>query len=221
MDTAETLMPLKNYQQSYEVLGLKEPTDWNTVRSTYQRLALYHHPDRQNNDSKVGPDAGANEQFIEITKAYHSLRDYYRRHNKLPPFKPPAANSNDTSVKKSATKTNRNEDWDVNTYYTHVKASEFDAIMKKEMAKNTRQAAKVKSGFFDSRAARLLGGCIAIIIALLTLAWLLNLLDENQKKLISGRAMQSRVQQDTIYAVESQPGQLLADDHSYLTDEIQ
>ena len=221
MDNAEQIMPLKDYQQSYEVLGLKGPADWHTVRSTYQRLALHHHPDRQKNGGVANAEAEANEQFIEITKAYHSLRDYHRRHHKLPPITPPAFNSNDSSAKKSATKTNRNEDWDVNRYYTPVNASEFDAIMQTEMAKNTRSTAAPQDKFFNGRMGKLIGGCVAILFALLILALLLSLVNENQKKLISGRAIQSRVQQDTIYSTDTQPGQLLADHHGYLADEIQ
>jgi molecular chaperone DnaJ len=57
----------------YEILGVARDADADAVKKAYRRLALEHHPDR-NNGSK-----DAEERFKEATEAYEVLRDPERR----------------------------------------------------------------------------------------------------------------------------------------------
>ncbi|HUF69538.1 MAG TPA: molecular chaperone DnaJ [Longimicrobiales bacterium] len=57
----------------YEILGVARDADADAVKKAYRRLALEHHPDR-NNGSKA-----AEERFKEATEAYEVLRDPERR----------------------------------------------------------------------------------------------------------------------------------------------
>jgi molecular chaperone DnaJ len=57
----------------YEILGVARNADADAVKKAYRRLALEHHPDR-NNGSK-----DAEERFKEATEAYEVLRDPERR----------------------------------------------------------------------------------------------------------------------------------------------
>lgn len=56
----------------YEMLGVAESADAETIRSAYRRLVLQLHPDR----SKA---PGAAEQFMRVTEAYEVLSDPERR----------------------------------------------------------------------------------------------------------------------------------------------
>lgn len=57
----------------YEVLGVGRESDAEAIKKAYRKLALQHHPDR-NNGSKE-----AEERFKEATEAYEVLRDPEKR----------------------------------------------------------------------------------------------------------------------------------------------
>lgn len=57
----------------YEILGVQRNADGEAIKKAYRKLALQHHPDR-NNGSKE-----AEELFKEATEAYEVLRDPERR----------------------------------------------------------------------------------------------------------------------------------------------
>jgi molecular chaperone DnaJ len=57
----------------YEILSVPRDADAETIKKAYRKLALQHHPDR-NNGSKE-----AEEQFMEATEAYEVLRDTDKR----------------------------------------------------------------------------------------------------------------------------------------------
>jgi molecular chaperone DnaJ len=57
----------------YEILGIARDADADAIKKAYRKLALQHHPDR-NNGSK-----DAEERFKEATEAYEVLRDPDRR----------------------------------------------------------------------------------------------------------------------------------------------
>jgi molecular chaperone DnaJ len=57
----------------YEILGVGRDADAETVKKAYRKLALQHHPDRNNGDKQ------AEEQFKEATEAYEVLRDPEKR----------------------------------------------------------------------------------------------------------------------------------------------
>ena len=60
-------------QDLYDVLGVDRAASEAEVKKAYRRLAMEHHPDR--NDG----DAAAEEKFKEVTEAYEVLRDPQQR----------------------------------------------------------------------------------------------------------------------------------------------
>ncbi|HSJ06674.1 MAG TPA: molecular chaperone DnaJ [Longimicrobiales bacterium] len=57
----------------YEVLGVDRSADQDAIKRAYRKLALQHHPDRNNGS------AAAEERFKELTEAYEVLRDADKR----------------------------------------------------------------------------------------------------------------------------------------------
>jgi molecular chaperone DnaJ len=59
----------------YEVLGLAKNASEEDIKKAYRKLAMKHHPDRnQTNDAKK-----AEEKFKEAKEAYEILKDSNRR----------------------------------------------------------------------------------------------------------------------------------------------
>lgn len=195
-------MPQINYQQSYQSLGLTGAADWEDVKSSYQRLAQDHHPDRQKN----GGTQENSDRFIKINKAYHSLRDYRQKHNRLPD----PGNCNYSQNKTTLKKTNISSEWDSGVFYTQVRSSEFDAIMEQEV-QNKANARKVNEiSAKRNLPFKVIASTMIILCALAALGWFLSALNENQTRLISNRAIQTLEEQGNINPVIIQPGQLLA-----------
>lgn len=61
------------YKDYYEILGVDRKADANELKSAYRKLALKHHPDRNQGDKK------AEEKFKEINEAYQVLSDKKKR----------------------------------------------------------------------------------------------------------------------------------------------
>jgi molecular chaperone DnaJ len=57
----------------YEILGVAREADTETIKKAYRKLALEHHPDRNNGSTD------AEERFKEATEAYEVLRDGQKR----------------------------------------------------------------------------------------------------------------------------------------------
>src|SRR5215207_1325820 len=57
----------------YEILGVAQDADGETVKKAYRKLALQYHPDRN------GGDKEAEDKFKEATEAYEVLRDADKR----------------------------------------------------------------------------------------------------------------------------------------------
>jgi len=70
------------FQQNYELLELDPGADWDRANKNYRRLVHTWHPDRfaQRPRERVH----AQQQFIELTKAFNNLRSYYRKNHRLP-----------------------------------------------------------------------------------------------------------------------------------------
>jgi DnaJ-class molecular chaperone len=65
-------------EDPYHVLGVSRDASSSEIRSAYRRLALQHHPDKQNS-----PEAKqeANATFASISHAYEILGDDNNRRN--------------------------------------------------------------------------------------------------------------------------------------------
>ena len=57
----------------YDVLGVPRDASEGDIKKAYRKLAMEHHPDRNNGDK------GAEERFKELTEAYEILRDADKR----------------------------------------------------------------------------------------------------------------------------------------------
>ena len=57
----------------YEVLGVAKDADLKTIKSSYRKLAMQHHPDRNPGDPS------AEEKFKEAAEAYEVLSDTQKR----------------------------------------------------------------------------------------------------------------------------------------------
>src|SRR5258708_14691795 len=57
----------------YAVLGVARDAEEAEIKKAYRKLAMEHHPDRNNGDK------AAEEKFKEITEAYEVLRDADKR----------------------------------------------------------------------------------------------------------------------------------------------
>lgn len=72
----------ESFAHSYSTLGLKPGSSWNEIRSRYRSLIKKWHPDRFQQDGKK--HRLAEEKTREITRAYKTLADYYRKHGSTP-----------------------------------------------------------------------------------------------------------------------------------------
>lgn len=70
------------FQQNYALLELDPSADWAKANRNYRRLVHAWHPDRfaQRPRERVH----AQQQFIELTKAFNSLRTFYRENHRMP-----------------------------------------------------------------------------------------------------------------------------------------
>jgi len=72
----------EQYAHSFSVLGLQPGSSWIEIRDAYKHLIKTWHPDRFQQDSKSWQIA--EEKSMEITRAYKTLADYYRKHGSTP-----------------------------------------------------------------------------------------------------------------------------------------
>ncbi|MFK7993646.1 MAG: J domain-containing protein [Granulosicoccus sp.] len=66
----------------YEQLQLSDRANWDIARSSYRRLVHVWHPDKF--ASRPREQVHAQQQFINLTKSYNALRDFYRKNQRLP-----------------------------------------------------------------------------------------------------------------------------------------
>lgn len=66
----------------YKQLELDDRADWNVARANYRRLVHLWHPDKF--ASRPREREHAQQQFIDLTKSYNELRDFYRKNKRLP-----------------------------------------------------------------------------------------------------------------------------------------
>lgn len=64
---------MSNKRDYYEVLGVSRDASLDEIKKAYRKLALKHHPDRNQGDES------AEEKFKEATEAYEALRDEEKR----------------------------------------------------------------------------------------------------------------------------------------------
>jgi len=80
MSAEET--PSEVFKQDYKMLELHEFDTWKAARASYRRLVHKWHPDKYTHRPRER--AHAQQQFIELTKSYNSLRSFYRANQRLP-----------------------------------------------------------------------------------------------------------------------------------------
>jgi len=71
----------EQFTRSYSILDLQPGASWDELRSAYRSLVKTWHPDRFQLDSER---RRAEEKTKEITRAYKTLADYYRKHGQTP-----------------------------------------------------------------------------------------------------------------------------------------
>ncbi len=72
----------KHFAQHYKQLELHDRADWELARANYRRLVHLWHPDRF--AQRPRERAHAQQQFINLTKSYNVLRNFYRKNKRLP-----------------------------------------------------------------------------------------------------------------------------------------
>ncbi len=70
------------FQQNYQLLELTPADNWETASKNYRRLVNVWHPDRFTDRPRER--IHAQQQFIELTKAFNNLRTFYRKNHRLP-----------------------------------------------------------------------------------------------------------------------------------------
>lgn len=73
----------EQFIRSYFILDLKPGASWDELRDTYRSLVKAWHPDRFQLDNERQL---AEEKTKEITRAYKTLADYYRKHGNTPVY---------------------------------------------------------------------------------------------------------------------------------------
>ncbi len=68
-----SLFYLKMAKDYYEILGVSKSANQDEIKSSYKKLAIKHHPDRNQGDKK------SEEKFKEINEAYDTLKDENKR----------------------------------------------------------------------------------------------------------------------------------------------
>ena len=83
------------FSKHYKNLDLGNRATWDEVRTNYRRLVQQWHPDRFENRPRER--ANAQQNFINVTKAYKALRTFHRINNRLPFQSAHVANSDDAT----------------------------------------------------------------------------------------------------------------------------
>ena len=74
-----------DFRQDYEALELDHGADWATARTAYRRQVNLWHPDRYTQQPRER--VHAQQRFIQLTRSFDSLRNFYRANRRLP-FEP-------------------------------------------------------------------------------------------------------------------------------------
>jgi len=74
-----------DFKQDYDALALDERADWATALTAYRRQVNIWHPDRY--VERPRERVHAQQRFIQLTRAFDSLRGFYRANRRLP-FEP-------------------------------------------------------------------------------------------------------------------------------------
>ena len=70
------------FEQEYQLLELEPSANWKGAQDNYRRLVHVWHPDRY--AQRPRERIHAQQQFIELTKAFNNLRTFYRENQRLP-----------------------------------------------------------------------------------------------------------------------------------------
>ncbi len=70
------------YKSNYKILQLSLSADWLQAKKNYKRLVQSWHPDKFDDSSTEY--LKVHHKFLEITKAYEQLQNYYKKNQRLP-----------------------------------------------------------------------------------------------------------------------------------------
>ena len=71
-----------NFTEHYKHLELEHDADWDQARANYRRLVQVWHPDRF--AQRPLERANAQKEFIKLTKSHTELRNFHRKHQRMP-----------------------------------------------------------------------------------------------------------------------------------------
>jgi len=71
-----------HFQDDYQLLELDSSASWEQANENYRRLVQVWHPDRYS--ERPTELVHAQNQFIDLTKAFNNLRGFYRENSRLP-----------------------------------------------------------------------------------------------------------------------------------------
>ncbi|MFK8081553.1 MAG: J domain-containing protein [Granulosicoccus sp.] len=70
------------FAEHYQQLEIDDRANWDSAQSSYRKLVHVWHPDKFT--SRPRERLHAQQRFINLTKSYNALRDFYRTNQRLP-----------------------------------------------------------------------------------------------------------------------------------------
>jgi len=70
------------FARHYQQLEIDDRASWDTAQANYRRLIHVWHPDKFSRRPRE--QIHAQQRFIDLTKSYQALRDFYRSNHRLP-----------------------------------------------------------------------------------------------------------------------------------------
>ncbi len=85
----------RDFRPDYATLELNHRADWKAVRASYRQLVHLWHPDRY--ATRPRERVHAQQNFTSLTQSYTRLRNFHRRHGRMP-FEPTGNRSTNKSM---------------------------------------------------------------------------------------------------------------------------
>ncbi len=87
-----------DFQQDYQSLQLEKDANWSEAQANYRSLVNRWHPDRYARRPRELPHA--QKEFIQLTKSFNNLRNFYRQNKRMPFELRPVATAQQSVPKK-------------------------------------------------------------------------------------------------------------------------